>query len=433
MQEKHAHNHDLNLKKVDHLSPTRVRLTVEFNANAITDHEPSVINRYMQAAKIPGFRPGKAPANLIKQKYKEEILRDIVSHLLEVGLSEALEKSKLNPVSQPKVKVGEVTLGKPFGFEAEFDVQPEIELKNYKSIPLQRKKPEASEEEVTKTLENLRERLSTLEPLESGKPEKGNFAVVEVGYEIKGSDKKEETKTYTVELGMDKLLPNLEKEILLMEVGQAKVIEDSFPADYPEKDLAGKTALFETKLLELKKRVLPEVNDEFAKQLKEGATLEVIKNEIRQNIQATKEADARRDERQTIVDYLIDNNKFEVAQSFVENQSAQLLQWMEEDWKKRGMKMPPLQKEDHDEVKKRAEKMVRTSLVLREVAVKEKISLDPERLKTRLNLIATQLGRPVEEAEKFLSGRGMMEKIKDEILTDQVFDFLIEQAKVRNS
>jgi trigger factor len=105
---------------------------------------------------------------------------------------------------------------------------------------------------------------------------------------------------------------------------------------------------------------------------------------------------------------------------------------MEEDWKKRGMKMPALQKNDEEEVKKRAEKMVRTSLVLREVAVKEKISLDPERLKNRIDLIATQLGRPVEEAEKFLSGRGMMDKIKDEILTDQVFDFLIGQAKIRN-
>jgi len=432
MQEKHTHNHDLNLKKVDHLSPTRVRLTVEFNANAIADHEPAVINRYAQAAKIPGFRPEKAPVSLIKQKFGDEILRDIVSHLLEVGLSEAIDKAKLNPVSQPKVKVGEVSVGKPFGFEAEFDVQPEVELKNYKSIPLTRKKEEISEDEVNKTLENLRERLSTLEPIEAKKPEKGNFAVVEVGFTLEGVEKKEEPKTYTVELGMDKLLPNLEKEILKMEVGETKTIEDAFPADYPEKDLAGKKSVFETKLIELKKKVLPELNDEFAKQLKEGATLETIKAEIRENIRASKEADAKREERQVIVDYLIENNKFEVAQSFVDNQSAQLLQWMEEDWKKRGMKMPALQKNDEEEVKKRAEKMVRTSLVLREVAVKEKISLDPERLKNRIDLIATQLGRPVEEAEKFLSGRGMMDKIKDEILTDQVFDFLIGQAKIRN-
>lgn len=431
MQDKH-HHHDLNLKKVDQLSPTRVRLTVEYDAGAITKHEASVVNRYAQAAKIPGFRPGKAPVSLIKQKFKDEILRDIVSHLLEVGISEAIEKAKINPVSQAKVKLGEIQEGKPFGFEAEFDVQPEVELKNYKNIPLTRKPLEVNSEEVEKTLQNLRERLAVLEPMAATKPEKGNFAVVEVGFELENSGKKQEKETHTVEVGAERLLPNIEKALLEMAVGENREVEDSFPADYPEKEFAGKKAKFEIKLLELKKKVLPELNDDFAKQLKEGATLENIKTEITENIRSSKEAEVRRDERQTVVDYLIDNNQFEVAQSFVQNQSAQLVQWMEEDWKKRGMKMPTLKPQEEEEVKKRAEKMVRSSLLLREVAVREKISLDEERLKNRVELIAGQLGRTTDETEKFLQGRGMMEKIKDEILTDQVFEFLLAQAKIRN-
>lgn len=431
MQDNH-HHHDLNLKKVDKLSSTRIRLTVEYGADAITRHEASVVNRYTQAAKIPGFRPGKAPVSLIKQKFKEEILRDIVSHLLEVGLSEAIQKAKVSPVSQPQVKVGEVQEGKPFGFEAEFDVQPEIELKNYKNIPINRKPVEVTEEEIDKTLQNLRDRLATLEPDTATQPQKGSFAVVEVSFELENGDMKQEKQTHTVEVGAERLLPNIEKEILKMNIGENKLVDDVFPADYPEKELSGKKAKFDLKLLELKKKVLPELSDDFAKQLKEGATLDSIKQEIRDNIKSSKEAETRRDERQAVVDYLIEKNQFDVAQSFVQGQSAQLVQWMEEDWKKRGMKMPALKPEDTKQVQERAERMVRSSLLLREVAVKENISLDPERLKQRLDLISTQLGRTLEETEKLLAGRDMLDKIKDEILTDQVFEFLLAQAKIRN-
>jgi trigger factor len=432
MQDKHHHHHDLNLKKVDQISATRVRLTVEYNADAITKHEASVVNRYVRVAKIPGFRPGKAPVNLIKQKYKEEILRDIVTHLLEAGLSEAIEKAKVNPVSQPQVKVGEIQEGKPFGFEAEFDVQPEVELKNYRGIPVSRKAVEITAEEVEKTLKNLQERLAVLEPMTDTKPEKGCFAVVEVGFELENSDKKQEKETHTVELGAERLLPNIEKALLNTTVGETTLVEDTFPADYPEKDFAGKKAKFEIKLLELKKKVLPELNDDFAKQLKEGATLESIKKEIEENIRSSKEAESRKDEREALVDYLVENNPFEVAATFVKNQSAQLVQWMEEDWKKRGMKMPAMKPQDEEELKKRAEKMVRSSLLLREVAVREKITLDETRYKGRIESISTQLGRTIDETEKLLQGRGMVEKIKDEILTDQVFEFLLAEAKIRN-
>lgn len=431
MHEKH--HHDLSVKKVDHLSPTRVRLSIEFDANAITHHEAAVVSRYSRAAKIPGFRPGKAPTNLIKQKFKDEILRDIISHLLESGLSEALEKTQLNPVSQPQVKVGQVEQGKPFGFEAEFDVQPEVELKKYKSIPVDRKPVTVSEEEVEKTLKNLQERLSVLEPDPQSKPEKGSFAVVEVSFELEDGTKKQDKQTHTVELGAERLLPNIEKALLETGVGETQVIEDSFPSDYPEKDFAGKKAKFELKLLELKKKVLPELNDEFAKQLKEGASLESIKTEIRENIKSSKEGEAHQEERQAIVDYLVKNNPFEVAQTFISNQAQQLKKWMEEDWQKRGAKMPPLQPEEEKQVMERAERMVRSSLLLRQVAEKENISLDQNRLNKRVQDISSQLGRTQEETEKLLAGRNMMDKIKDEILTDQVFEYLLSQAKIRNS
>ena len=116
------HQHDLNIKKVDRLGATRVRLTVEFPGETVSQHEKATANRYLQAARIPGFRPGKAPLKMVRERYKDEIQKDVVSHLLEAGLAEALEKTNLMPVNRPEIKLGEFSLteGKPFEFHAEF-------------------------------------------------------------------------------------------------------------------------------------------------------------------------------------------------------------------------------------------------------------------------------------------------------------------------
>lgn len=432
-EHKHGHSHDLNIKKIDRLSPTRVRLTVEFSAENVANHEKATTNRYANAAKIPGFRPGKAPLKMIKEKYKEEIRRDVVSHLLEAGLSEAIQKANLMPVNRPSVKMGEFGEGKAFEFHAEFEVEPEIELKKYKGIPLKSVKLEVEEEEITKTLDHLRERFSSLEPAPAAKAEKGHFGVVEVSYELKSDATKKDTpQTYTVELGMEKLLPALDKALMEMEVGESRQVEEKFPEEYSDKTLSGKDAVFSLKLVELKKKVLPELNDAFANQIKEGTTLEALKKEVSDSIRKGKEEDSQRSQRQEIVDFLVKQNAFEVPNSMVESQAGSLLQWMEQDLKRRGMATSSLKSEELESVKKRAEHMVRSSLLLKEVAIKEKISLDEQRFQAKIDVIASQLDRSVEDAKKYLAGKGMIERLRDEVLTDQVFEFLLANAEFQS-
>jgi len=425
------HSHDLNVKSVDRLSSTKVRLTIEFAGDTLQKHEQMMVNRYAKSAKIPGFRPGKAPANLIKEKFKEDIRRDVVSHLLEAGLSEALQKTKLSPVSRPQVQVNEIGDGKPFAFSAEFEVEPEINLKGYKGISLKKQVTEPTNEEVDGTFKNLRERMATLEPLTAEKPEKGNFAVVEVGFYLKDNpDKKEELRTYTVELGAERVLPNVEKALMSMKAGESREVEEVFPQEYGDKELSGKTAMFTVKLLELKNRVLPELNDAFASQLKEGATVESLTAEVRENIKQSKEEEAKRAQRQEIVDHLIAEHKFEVPQTLVQEQTVALMDWMQDDFKRRGIKMPQPKPEELQSIKQRAENMVKSTLILKEIAIKENIQLDRNRLEARINEIATQLGKTVEDAQRFLDEKGISQRLRDEILTDQLFEFLVTNAKV---
>jgi len=341
------HSHDLNVKSVDRLSATKVRLTIEFAGDTLQKHEQMMVNRYAKSARIPGFRPGKAPAQMIKEKFKEDIRRDVVSHLLEAGLNEALQKTKLSPVSRPQVQVNEIADGKPFEFSAEFEVEPEINLKAYKGIALKKQVTEPTDEEIKGTFTNLRERMATLEPLSAEKAEKGNFAVVEVGFVLKDNPKKkEEVRSYTVELGSERVLPNVEKALMEMKVGESREVEELFPEEYGDKEVAGKTALFSVKLLELKNRVLPELNDAFASQLKEGATVDSLTEEVRENIKQSKEEEAKKAQRQEIVDHLVAENKFEVPQTLVQEQTVALMDWMREDFKRRGIKMPQPKPED---------------------------------------------------------------------------------------
>lgn len=430
------HNHASNVKKIDKLSSTRVKITVEFSSDVLARQEKSLTQRYASQAKLPGFRPGKAPLQMIQSKYRDEIRRDVLSHLLEAGLADALEKTKLNPISQPKLSVLSVSFdnGKPFEFEAEFDVQPEIELKKYKDIPLVKRDAEVAEEEISKALDDLRERLAVLEPHDAKKGAKGEFAVVEIGYELtEDASKNDAPKPYTVEIGGGKLMPEIETALEEMEVGEKRDVVAKFPEGYGDKNVDGKEAKFSLNLLELKKKVLPELNDTLANQLKEGSTLESIKGEIRDSLKAGKEEENEKGRRSDIIDYLIANNAFDVPQSMVEKQGEMLVNWMQDDFKKRGYPQMQMKAEEMESVRKRAEFMVRSSLLLREIAIKESITLDEQLLNTRIDDIASKLNRSVEDTKKWLSGKGMVDKLRDEILTDQVFEFLSKHASVAES
>jgi trigger factor len=423
----------LDVKKVDRLSSTQVRLTIAFTQDSVKQHERSTAQRYLQAARIPGFRPGKAPLKMVMERYKDEIRKDVVSHLLEAGLWEAVEKTKLVPVSRPQIKLDGLTLdeNKPFEFQVEFEVQPEIELRNYKGVPVTSAPTDATEDEVEKTIENLRDRIAVLEPSDLQQPAAGSFAVVEVGFEIAGDVVKTEApKSFTVEVGSGRLLPEIDAALLEMKVGESRKVPAAFPDDYDDKNLAGKQAIFDCKLLEVKKKNLPEVNDALANQLKAGSTLETLRQDIRDSIRSTKRDENQKAQRQQIIDYLIRNNHFDVPSSLVQRQSRSLMESMLQDMKRRGKAFPELQPEQMKALEKSAEQMVRSSMLLREIAAKEKIAVSEEKLQERISHIAGQLQRSVPDTEKFLSGKGILDQIRDEVLTDQVFEFLLQNAEL---
>lgn len=428
----HAHSHDVEVKKVDRVSPTLVRLTIAFSGETLSEHEKSMAQRYAKDAALPGFRPGKAPVKMVLERFRDRIQQDVLQHLVEAGLSEALQKTNLSPVSRPRIELGQVSFeGKtPLEFKAEFEVEPEIALKGHKGLPLKKASTDVADKEIDSTLESLREQMGVLEPSDAKKPSAGSFAVVEVGYEVVDEPAlKEAPSSFTVELGKDKLIPEIDAAFMGMQVGEEKQVVASFPADYHEKTLAGKKTKFDCKLLELKQRVLPELTDAFAESVRPGMTLLALRADIRKNLETSKARDVRRNQRQEILDSLIAKNAFDVPQSMIEMQSRKLIESMEYDLKQRGQAMPDLKPEELKSVRKSAENIVRGGLLLKKVAQEEKIQLAEEKVNARVSELATQWKQTPEQTAQFLESQGVMDRIRDEVLTDQIFDFLIENAK----
>lgn len=432
-QHGHGHSHEIDLKKVERVSPTQVKLEVAFSAESVKKHFDQTTRQYAQQASLPGFRPGKAPTSMIKSKFREEIQKDVVSHLLEAGLAEACQKSKLDPLNRPRFNVlnpESIGEGQPLSFTVEFEIQPEIELRNYRGVPVKTPPTDVAAEDVDKTIEALRDRFAVMEPATNTKPEQGQFAAVEVSYVlIDDPSKTEPAQSFTVEIGKGLVFPDIEKTLPEMSVGEQRKVDSVFPEDYQEKDLAGKKVTFDIKLLDIKNKNLPAVDDAFAAKIRPEATVEALRADIEKNIRETKEEEAKNGQRDEIIEFLIRNNPFEVPKSLVDRQSVQMLNSMAERMRRQGQKIPNLDENFVTEIRTQAERRVRASMLLAEVATKEKLEADENRVLTRVEQIAGQIQKSVDETLRMLEAKEMMEDIRSEVLTDQVFDFLLENAQ----
>ena len=309
----------------------------------------------------------------------------------------------------------------------EFEIRPEFKLKDYKGIKIEVPDVNVEDADVDQSIEHLRDHFSVLHPSQVQKPEKGMFAVVEMGIEMKDG-KKEEPKVFTIEVGADKLLPDLEKGIMAMTVGDKKVIKASFPKEYGDPNFAGKEADFDCNLLELKRKKLPELNDAFAEQVKKGSTMLSLRGDIRKDLEARKDQELDALMKNQIMDKLLKNNGFPVPDSMINEQSQLLRENFEKEAQQAGQSLK-LSPDQEKAMKQKAELQVRSSFILHEIAKNENLKADDAKLQERVQVLANQLNKSVPDTEKWLKGKGLWGRLSEEVLIDQVFGFLVSHCE----
>src|SRR3990172_6995885 len=272
-------------------------LDIELPKDKVAAEFDSTYKKYQSKAKIPGFRPGKAPLEVVKSHYKDQIFGDVLESLLVQGYQEALDQTQLRPIGSPVVKDIQFEPGLPLKFTAEVEVQPEITVKDYKGIPLVKKVEEVKDEQVDQTVEYLRERNAELRPVEREAREKDIVIVdFEESYTEKNQIKKEKFENQILELSEKTLLKDFLTNLAGVKIGQEKSFEITYPENYPNASLAGQKVSYKVKVKEIKEKILPFLNDDFAKSVGNFQTLLELRLKVRENIQKSLEQEAEEKE-----------------------------------------------------------------------------------------------------------------------------------------
>ena len=410
-------------------------ISVEIPADEVARETETIVQKYQKVAKLPGFRAGHVPASIIRQRFKEDLKSDVVEALIPKYFRKETEKMGVVPVSQPRVTDLHIHDGEPLRFKASFEIMPEIKVEGYKELRAERPEIAVKDEEVEEALNSVREQHATFTSIEGRPLQDGDFAQASMD----GRPKAEDDKTQPVhmdevliEIGGKNTVPEFTENLRGANAGDEKSFEVAYPEDANDKRLAGKTFVYTVKVQAIKQKNLPEMNDAFAKELGEFETLEAVRKQIRDNMEAERKHTAEREAKDKLLAELVKRNEFEVPESLVERQIDLRLERGLRALAAQGMKMEDLKKMDlprlragqHDQ----AVQDVKSSLLLERVAEMEKIDVSEDELNHELEALAGQTKQTPEAVRARLTQDGGLDRIRNRIRSEKTLDFLYQQS-----
>lgn len=400
------------------------KLNVEVPIERIKQEIEDVYLDYNRKAKIPGFRKGKIPREILKLHFGEEIEKEAIERLIPKVYSEILKAKGIAPITD--AKLGELTRdeNQSLKFSLSFEIMPKIELVNYKGLKLTKKLKRIGSSEVKKTLHFLQESKATLIPVER-EAKIGDHLIVNLVRETDKKGKSDEKKAKIV-LGEEGVLQEFNDGLRGAKIGDEREIKVNYPQDYFEKELAGKNITYHIRVEEIKEKILPEINDEFAKEVGKFESLRELEDKITEEIIKKNEQNAISGLREEALNILIERSLFEVPDSIVER----YLDAIVEDLK---FRMKP---EEFDEKKIRQENKdfavwkIKRMLIVEEIAKQEKIETTDEDIEKRIEVIANLNNKTVEEMRRILAMRKELRRLSSEIIEEKVLDLVVKYAKI---
>ncbi|MDD5496377.1 MAG: trigger factor [Candidatus Omnitrophica bacterium] len=383
-------------------------------------------------SKIPGFREGKAPMDLVRKHYADSAKEEVLKRLIPEAYRLALAEHKINPIGMPEISDVSFEEGKAISFKAKVETRPRLKLKDYKGIKVDKKKVDIKDDEIAKTLENLREMNAKYKAVEDRPVQFGDYAVVDLDCLADGKPIHKKRENLWLFLEKETLVPELHEKMVGMNKAEERDITVVLPEKYPDKNHAGKPVTYHVKLKEIKSRELPALDDEFAKDLgKEN--LNALKAEVRSEMEKHKKASVEFETESQLLDKLIDDNVFPVPSGLV----ARQLEYMVEDAKERlvrkGFKKEDLDKKDkelQDKFKADAQRRIRLLFILNEIAGAEKIEANDDDVKEAYRLISVQTGKSEKEVREHYEKEGIVEDLKEKLKEEKTIRFLLNNADI---
>jgi trigger factor len=386
-------------------------------------------------ARLPGFRAGHVPASIIRQRFREDLKSDVVDALVPRYFRQEAEKLGMVPVSAPRVTDLHIHEGEPLRFKASFEIMPEIKVEGYRELRAEHPQIEVKDEEVEETLNNLRERHAIFTTIDGSPLGDGDFAQASMDGRPKDADdrtKPVHMDEVLIEIAGTNTVPEFSANLRGASAGDTRQFEVVYAEDMNDKRLAGKTFIYTVKVDAVKQKNLPELNDEFAKQLGDFTSLDQVRKQIRENVLAERQHSAEREAKDKLVAELVRRNDFEVPEALVDRQIDLRLERGLRALAAQGMKMEDMKKMDLQRLRAGqrdpAAQDVKSSLLLGRIAELEHIEVSEDELDQEFEALARQSEQSLEAVRTRLTQDGGLDRIRNKIRSEKTLDFLYHQS-----
>lgn len=421
--------------QVEEISPVRKRVNVEIPEDQVQVAMDAFYKNLGKKTAIKGFRPGKAPRSILERYFKDYAQEEVAQKLIQETFEKAFSEVSIRPVSSPVVEPGELRVGKPFQYSATVDVKPDLKVEGYVGLKLEAKREEVRDEEIEERLKGIQNVHASLRTLAEPRPvQKGDYVILDYEASVEGNVLEGGKATdVSVEVGKGEFIPEIEERLIGLLPEEEREVEVSFPESYSYEKWAGKKVAFRLRIKEIKEKVLPPLDDEFAKDLGDYASLAELKEKLREELAKAKELALRHRLEEQLVEQLLRTNAFDIPEALVEEQAKVLVSRVKIRMAAQGVELEQAGlSEDtlQNDLRPKAEKEVRTSLILEKIAEAEGLTVSDEEVENRLREMAERYRQKFEMLKSYYEKNGLLPGLREEILSRKTLDFLLQKAEI---
>ena len=421
--------------EVNRLNSCKTELAIEVEAERWKPDYEAICQKYLRQARVPGFRPGRAPLPIVQQRFGDSIRADFLDAALHKYFREAVESESLTPLSPPAVTEVTFSPGRPFSFKATFEVPPSLELPNYKGLEIEQVPAEVKDEEVETALGQLQEQLAEYLPVEDRPARAGDHAVISLEGKFSTAGRENiRDEDVTVELGGTGTPPEFTDNLSGAQSGETRTFAVTYADDHPNKELAGQQVDYRVEVKAIKRKRLPELDDEFARDAGDYSSLEDLRSRVRADCVNRKEKAARSEMQSKLVDLLLEDTAFEAPDVLVKEQLEARLNDTVRALMMQGVH-PRTLKLDWERFQERqreqAVRDVKRAILLERIADREQVSVSDEEVEEEIARVAQGADQPIEAVRSRLTRDGGASKIKATIRNRKSLDLILRLASVK--
>ncbi|HHW48717.1 MAG TPA: trigger factor [Clostridiaceae bacterium] len=424
--------------KVENIEKNVVQLEIEVDAAKFEEGMQKSFLKNAKKFNVPGFRKGKAPRNIVERYYGEQVLyEDAINFICPEAYDEAIEKNDIHPVDRPEIDIKQIGSGQSFIFTAKVTVKPDVILGDYKGVEAEKVEANVTDEDVEKELKRVAERNSRLITVEDRGIQKDDIAIIDFNGFVDGKEFEGGKGTdYHLTIGSGQFIPGFEDQLIGAKTGDEVDVNVVFPEDYHATELAGKPALFKVKVKEIKVKELPVLDDEFAKDISEFDTLEEYKEDLKKKLRESAEHKAKHETEDNVINKVVDNASVDIPKVMIDKHIDRLVYYFGMRLRYQGLDLDRylnIMGMDMDtfrgQFEKKAEKEVKTQLVLEKISKVENITASDDEVNEEIKKLAESYKQNEEDFKKHLS-KDDIEYIKGNIVVRKTVDMLVENAKL---